>query len=97
MSCGTRVRRYSKDEPHRKLNHSRAPAHQAGRCPDSGRHRTPDGRRDLAEGGVTLIAHGVRKIRVVEDIEQVGPELQADSNPSDRRAENRIRCFIGAS
>src|SRR6266704_1347803 len=63
-------------QPQRKLHHARTAADQPRGSANRRSHRAAHRRRDLAEVGATLITHGIGKIRVIEQVKQVRPELQ---------------------
>src|SRR5713226_1133657 len=73
----------------RKLNHARAAADQSCRGADSGSHGAAHCRGDLTEAGAALVTHRVGKIRVIEQVKQVRPELQTHPFSAQRKI---LRC-----
>src|SRR5258708_21264524 len=73
----------------RKLNHPRAAGEQPCRSADGGSHGAPYRRGDLTEAGAALVTHRVGKIRVIEQVKQVRPELQTHPFGPEREA---LRC-----
>src|SRR5207249_3086968 len=63
----------------------RSAAHQSRGGADSGSHRAANGRCDLAEVGVALVADRIREVRVVEKVEEIRAELQVQLFGSERK------------
>src|SRR2546428_13939716 len=60
------------------LNDARAPADNPSRCADGRGCRASDGCGDLAEVRISLISNGKCEVRVIEKIQEFGPELEAE-------------------
>ena len=73
-------------QPHRELNHAGAATHDAGCGADGCGHRASHGRRNLTEVRVALIGDRIGKVRMVENIEKVRPELK----PQPFRSEGEV-------
>src|SRR5438552_3395726 len=73
-----RLQRYSEQQAQHSLNDAGTTADNSGCCADGRGCRASDGCGDLAEVRIRLIAHRKRKVRVIEQIKEFGPELEAD-------------------
>src|SRR5262249_22940110 len=60
------------------LNHARAASHNSAGCANRRRCGAAESRRDFSEVRTALIVLRICEIRVVEQIEELGAELQAD-------------------
>jgi hypothetical protein len=65
-------------QPHGELHDPWTTADQAGRRPDRGSYCAAHGRGNLPEIGVARIGHRIREVGVVEEIEEVRPELETN-------------------
>src|SRR5579871_1767549 len=66
----------SEQQPHRELHYAGTAADHARRCADGSSDGAADCRGDLTEVRAALIRDRVRKVGVVEDIEEIGAKLK---------------------